>query len=129
MSGSKITRFEDLIAWQKARLLARNVYVTTRAGTFAKDFGLAGQIQRAAVSVMSNIAEGFERRSRAEFQRFLDIARGSCGEVRSQLYVASDAGYVTESQFRDLLSQAEETARILRGLRDSLNTLSTTRNR
>lgn len=70
---------------------------------------------------MSNIAEGFERRSRADFQRFLDIARGSCGEVRAQLYIAADVGYLTETQFTELLAQAEEISRIIRGLRDSLD--------
>lgn len=103
---AKIERFEDLFAWQKARVLTRAIYAVSQTGRFAKDFGLSGQIQRAAVSIMSNIAEGFERRSRADFQRFLDIARGSCGEVRAQLYIAADVGYLTETQFTELLAQA-----------------------
>jgi four helix bundle protein len=82
---SGVERFEDLIAWQKARELTRAVYAITRNGAFAKDFGLAGQIQRAAVSVMSNIAEGFERRGTAEFEHFLRIAKASCAEVKSLL--------------------------------------------
>ena len=81
-------RFEDIESWQKARRLARRIYELTGNGDFARDFGLRDQIRRAAVSIMSNIAEGFERDSRREFARFLDIARASTGEVRSQLYVA-----------------------------------------
>jgi four helix bundle protein len=83
-------RFEDLIAWQKARLLTKSIYEITQQGAFARDFGLSSQIQRAAVSVMSNIAEGFERRSLNEFHHFLLVAKASCAEVRSQLYVAFD---------------------------------------
>jgi four helix bundle protein len=89
-----VTRFEDLIAWQKARGLTSAIYQATRKDSFAKDFGLSGQIQRAAVSIMSNIAEGFERENPGEFHQFLVIARASCAEVRSQLYVALDIGYL-----------------------------------
>jgi len=102
-----IERFEDLIAWQKARDLAREIYQITRQGAFAKDFGLSGQIQRAAVSVMSNIAEGFERGSRGEFHQFLSVAKASCAEVRSQLYVAFDVSHLTQTSFGGLLTQAE----------------------
>ena len=77
---SKIQRFEDLIAWQKARELTKEIYIITRQGDFAKDYGLRGQIQRAAVSIMSNVAEGFERGGRGEFQQFLSIAKASCAE-------------------------------------------------
>ena len=115
--GRKIDRFEDLIAWQKARALTQAIYEATRQGVFAKDFGLSGQIQRAAVSVMSNIAEGFERGGRAEFHQFLSHAKASCAEVRSQLYVAFDIGYLDKNQFICLLEQAEEVARIIGGLR------------
>jgi four helix bundle protein len=83
-------RFEDLIAWQKARELARIVYQVSRKEAFAKDFGLASQVQRAAVSIMSNIAEGFERSNPREFHHFLVVAKASCAEVRSQLYLALD---------------------------------------
>jgi four helix bundle protein len=79
-----VTRFEELLVWQKAKRLCVEVYRVTGAGPFMRDFGLRDQIQRAAVSVMSNIAEGFERNSRAEFARFLAIARGSAGEVRAR---------------------------------------------
>lgn len=114
---SNIKRFEDLIAWQKARELTGEIYNVSRTGAFAKDFGLAGQIQRAAVSVMSNIAEGFERNRRAEFHHFLFIAKGSCAELRSQLYVAFDAGYLDQQAFSNLMTKADEVARIIGGLR------------
>ena len=116
----KIERFEDLIAWQKARELTRTVYQVSRRGAFAKDFGLSGQIQRAAVSIMSNISEGFERGGRGEFHQFLSIAKASCAEVRSQLYVAFDVGYLDQAEFDHLLAQAEEVARIIGGLRVSV---------
>jgi four helix bundle protein len=88
----KVEKFGDLVAWQKARNLAKAVYQITRQGGFAKDFGLSTQIQRATVSTMSNIAEGFERNRMAEFHQFLSMAKGSCAEVRSHLYVALDTG-------------------------------------
>ena len=114
---NKIERFEDLIAWQKARALTRSIYSVTRQGAFAKDFGLAGQIQRASVSIMSNIAEGFERSGLGEFHQFLSMAKSSCAEVRSQLYVAFDIGYLDKASFDRLLAQAEEVARVVGGLR------------
>src|SRR5690348_13318326 len=101
---SRVERFEDLIAWQKARMLAGEVYKVTRLGGFAKDFGLSGQIQRAAVSVMSNIAEGFERSRPGEFHQFLYTAKASCAEVRSQLYLALDIGYLNQQEFDRLLA-------------------------
>ena len=116
----KVTRFEDLIAWQKALDLTVAVYEVTRRGPFRNDFGLAGQVQRAAVSVPSNIAEGFERGGRAEFHQFLSTAKGSCGELRSHLYVASRIGYLDRADFSPLLAQAEEVARIVGGLRSAV---------
>jgi four helix bundle protein len=116
----KIEQFEDLIAWQKARKLTREIYEITRQVSFAKDFGLSGQIQRAAVSIMSNISEGFERGSRGEFHRFLSTAKASCAEVRSQLYVALDIGYLDQIKFNQILAQAEEVGRIVGGLRASV---------
>ena len=115
-----VERFEDLVAWEKARAMTRDIYLMTRAGAFARDFGLANQIQRASVSVMSNVAEGFERGSRGEFSQFLNVARASCAEVRSNLYVAFDVGYLTEAEFEARLAQAEEVARIIGGLRSSV---------
>jgi four helix bundle protein len=117
---SRIERFEDLIAWQKARDLTRAVYETSRQGAFGKDFGLAGQIQRATVSIMSNVAEGFERGGRAEFHQFLSTAKASCAEVRSLLYVARDVGYVDKPTSENLLELAREVARIIGGLRASV---------
>ena len=115
-----IRKFEELIAWQKARELTRNVYLLTATERFSRDFGLRDQIQRATVSIMSNIAEGFERAGKAEFHQFLVIAKGSCAEVRSQLYVALDTGYITNDQFERTRAQAEEVGRIIGGLRASL---------
>ena len=87
-------RFEELWVWEQARELVKDIYTDFRSGSGSKDFGFREQIQRAGVSVMNNIAEGFERSTDAEFARFLDIARGSCGEVRSMYYAAEDLGYV-----------------------------------
>ena len=87
---------------------------------FTKDFGLSGQIQRAAVSVMANIAQGFERNRPGEFHQFLSVAKGSCAEVRSHLYAAYDAGYIDKDQLTDILSHAEKVGRIIGGLRISV---------
>ncbi len=111
-----VEKFEDLIAWQRARSLANCIYRATKRGTFARDFGLSDQIRRAAVSVMSNIAEGFERRSPADFHRFLVVAKASCAEVRSQLYVALDAEYLPKGDFDNLVQQTNEVSRIIGGL-------------
>lgn len=113
-------KFEDLIAWQKARELTKEVYQVTRKDMFTKDFGLAGQIQRASVSIMSNIAEGFDRSNPNEFNHFVIIAKASCAEVRSQLYIAFDIGYLTQLEFNELLIQTQEVSRIPGGLRASL---------
>lgn len=121
MERTRADKFEDLIAWQKARDLTRVIYRATAAGSFAKDFGLHDQIRRAAVSVMSNLAEGFERGGRAEFHQFLSVAKSSCAELRSQLYVALDATHLNPSTFRQLILQAEEVARIIGGLRKAVH--------
>jgi four helix bundle protein len=113
----KVERFEDLIAWQKARQLTAEIYRVSALGDFSKDFGLRDQIRRAAVSAMSNIAEGFERGSRGEFHQFLVIAKASCAEVRSQLYVAQDVGYINQENFDNVSSSASELSRIIGGLR------------
>jgi|SRR5579871_122688 len=113
-------RFEDLIAWQRARQLTKAVYLASRKGALAKDYGLCNQLQRAAVSIMANIAEGFERHRPGEFHQFLSTAKASCAEVRSHLYVAMDVGYIEEGTFRELSKLAEEVARILGGLRASV---------
>ncbi len=117
----KAGRFEDLIAWQKARDLTRLIYRLSNDGNFGRDYGLRDQIRCAAVSVMSNLAEGFDRAGRAEFHQFLVIAKGSCAEVRSQLYVALDAGYLPQVEFDKAIGLAEELARIIGGLRASVS--------
>jgi four helix bundle protein len=118
--SQKIERFEDLIAWQKARKLTAEIYKVTSQGRFARDFGLRDQSRRASVSIMSNLAEGFERGGAAEFHRFITIAKGSCAELRAQLYVALDVGYLNEAIFTSLMSLAIEVGRILGGLRASV---------
>ena len=112
-----VNRFEDLVAWQKARVFCKDVYLATRGPEFRRDYGLSGQIQRAAVSTMSNIAEGFERNNPTEFHQFLGVSKSSCGEVRSQLYVALDVGYLSQPRFEELLFRGEELARVVGGLR------------
>jgi four helix bundle protein len=99
-------QFEDLGVWQDARELTKAIYSATKQRAFSRDFGLREQIRRAAVSAMSNIAEGFERGSRKEFVQFLNISKGSAGEVRSQLYVAFDQQYVSEKEFATLREAA-----------------------
>lgn len=110
-----IQKFEDIDAWQKARVLTREVYAVTADGTFSKDFGLRDQIRRAAVSVMSNIAEGFDRGGVRELIQFLFIAKGSAAEVQAQLYVALDAGYIKQEQFKGLYDLAGDTGRLIGG--------------
>src|SRR6184192_4019319 len=106
--STRIEKFEDFIAWQKARSLTREIYKITNLPAFSRDFGLKDQIRRAAVSIMSNIAEGFERGRPSEFHQFLSIAKGSCTELRSQLYIALDVEYIPQTRFRELMSIAEE---------------------
>ncbi|HZG53462.1 MAG TPA: four helix bundle protein [Pyrinomonadaceae bacterium] len=108
--------FEQMEAWQKARELTRRIYFATNRGSFSRDFGLRDQIRRASVSIMSNIAEGCERSGTGEFVQFLAIAKGSAGEVRAQLYVAFDQGYLERSVFEELLSTATQISRMLSGL-------------
>jgi len=117
---SKIERFEDLIAWQKARILTKEIYLMALEGRFARDFDFSRQIRRAALSVPSNIAEGFERGNRNEFHQFLSIAKSSCAEVRSDLYVALDIGYLDESTATSMVASAEEVGRIIGGLRSAV---------
>ena len=100
----QVKNFEDLEIWKDARALTRAIYQLTRSPKFSKDFGLRDQIQRATVSIMSNIAEGFERGGNREFIQFLYVAKASCGEVRSQLYVAMDQNYLDQKVVGDLLT-------------------------
>jgi four helix bundle protein len=115
-----IQRFEDIVGWRKARVLAKTIYDISSAGPFARDFALRDQMRRAGISVMSNIAEGFERHSNADFRRFLAIARASAAEVRSQAYLAFDLGYIDEAVFRKLLSDCNEITWIIARLRKSV---------
>ena len=119
-----IKRFEDIQAWQEARKLTREIYSITRAGAFARDFGLRDQIQRAAVSMMTNIAEGFDCDSKIDFARFLGYARRSAVEVQSLLYTVSDNQYINKETFNALYTQAEKTKALIGGLKQSLKTRS-----
>ena len=112
---AEIKRFDDIEAWQRARQLVQAIYEISSLGDFAKDFGLKEQIRRAAVSVMSNIAEGFERGGDKEFLQFLALAKASGGEVRSQLYVALDQNSLNEAQFRSISEQAIQISQLIAG--------------
>ena len=112
----KIERFEDTKAWQEARALVNIIYDAVESNKgFTGDYKFREQIQGAAVSVMSNIAEGFSRRSTKEFVQFLFIAKGSAAEVQSQLYVALDQGYINEEKFNELYTKSDEVARLISG--------------
>jgi len=120
---AKIERFEDMEIWQQARSITKMIYSYSKQGAFGHDFGLRDQIKRAAVSIMSNIAEGFERGTNKEFIQFLYIAKGSAGEVRSQLYVAFDLGYIDKNTFgtihADLLSLSKQISGFIQYLQSS----------
>ena len=115
--GIKILKFENLIAWQKGQDLAVAVY---EAFKHSKDYGFNDQIQRAAVSISNNIAEGFDRGSSKEFIRFLNIAISSCNEVKSMLYLSSRLKHLSEDQSKQLILKSEEVIRIIRGLIKSI---------
>ena len=106
-----IVRFEEIDGWKTARQLTRRIYELTTQGAFAKDYGLKDQIRRAAVSIMSNIAEGFESRTDSQFLNYLGHAKASAGETRSQLYVALDLNYLTEADFAEAFDLADKAAR------------------
>jgi four helix bundle protein len=108
----KIERFEDIIAWQKAKEMTVSIY---KIFSDSKDFGFRDQIQRASVSVMNNIAEGFERKTNNEFKQYLFIAKGSCGEVRSMLYLAKELDKISENSFNKHFKLSEEISKILSG--------------
>jgi four helix bundle protein len=115
-----LKQFEDIEAWKKARELNRAVYQCTKVGEFSRDYGLRDQIRRASVSVMSNIAEGFQRGGTTEFIHFLSIAKASAGEVESQLYIAFDQTYINKEQFDSLKALAGSTKRLIAGLMNYL---------
>ncbi len=116
MGVGRMRRFEEMPVWQASRTLANLIYDLTEQEPFARDFGLKGQIQRAAVSVMSNIAEGFESRTVAQFVEYLGRAKASAGEVRSQLYLAHDRHYISAEQFKNAHTLVTEISRQLYGL-------------
>ncbi len=107
---------EDIEAWQKARGLVRVIYQVSSLGPFARDAVLRNQIRRAAVSVLSNISEGFERNGSSEFSHFLSVAKGSLGEIKAQLYVALDQGYLDKAAFDSLEETVATTSRLIGGL-------------
>ncbi len=110
-----IQRFEDIEAWKASREVAKLVYDLTRAEPFCRDFALCNQMRRACISIVSNIAEGFERGGNKEFLQFLSVAKASCGEVRAQLYIALDQGYVDEDAFLSLTERLIQTSRLISG--------------
>jgi four helix bundle protein len=122
----KVTRFEELWIWQQARLLVRQIYGDCSNGKASRDFGFRAQIQRAGVSIMNNVAEGFERSTDPDFARFLDVAKGSCGEVRSLYYVAEDLGYVDSAMAEERRSTTRRLAAGIKSLADFLRGASAT---
>jgi four helix bundle protein len=117
---STFKKFEEIEAWKKARKLTKRIYELSGQGAFAKDFGLKDQIRRASVSVMSNIAEGYDRSGTGEFVQFLASAKGSTAEVKCQLYVALDQAYINNDTFRDVGDLAAETGKMIGGLMNYL---------
>ena len=111
----RIEKFEDIQGWQEARKLTEMIYRLTREVPFKYDFGLCGQIQRASVSIMANIAEGFDRPSKKDFTLFLNYASSSCSEVQSHLYVALDQGYISQDEFSSAFTQAKKTKSLING--------------
>jgi len=120
---STIHRFEEIEAWQTGRELTRSIYKLTSTGSFSRDFGLRDQMRRASVSIMSNIAEGFESRTSGLFLEFLGRAKGSAVELRAQLYVASDASYLTQEQLDSLRQLCEKCSSQISGFATYLNSL------
>lgn len=113
MTSPRIEQFEDLRVWQNGIELVKQVYLLTKQGDFSKDYGLRDQLRRSSVSIPTNIAEGFERSSRKEYLQFLNIAKGSAGEVRSLLKVALEIDYLNQSTYQNLHSQATQLSRML----------------
>ncbi len=115
-----LRRFEDICAWQEARVLVKMVYLLTDEGKFARDYGMRDQVRRAAVSVMANIAEGFDCGSNIEFARFLGIARRSAVEVQSLLYAALDVGYIAQEHFKCHYDQAAKTKALISAFKSAM---------
>ncbi len=112
---SKLNKFEDILAWQKARIVVNCIYKLTDVGEFRRDFTLKNQILSAAYSIMLNIAEGFARRTDKEFNNFLGYAHGSSAEVQSALYIALDRNYITSEQFGEVYESCNETSKLIMG--------------
>lgn len=121
---ASIQKFEDIIAWQKARVLTKQIYLITKQQSFENDFDLIRQIRRCAVSVMANIAEGFERKRDKQFAHFLDISMGSLAELKSHLYVALDIEYISQENFNSFEMQIDEIGKMSNALRNYLKALS-----
>jgi len=117
----KITKFEDIKSWQEARRLTKRVYELTMKAPFARDFGLRDQIRRACVSIMANIAEGFNRRTQKEFINFLSIALASASETKSHLYVALDLEYIDSLTFNELYEQTSSVCKLITGFMQYLS--------
>ena len=113
---ARFERFEDMAVWRKSRLLTREIYILARERGMRRDYSLCDQLCRAAVSIMSNIAEGYERDGKKEFIQMLSCAKGSCGEVRSQLYTVKDLNLIDSEQFEHLYGATVEIAKMLSGL-------------
>lgn len=120
---AKIEKFEDIIAWQKALELSNFIYSVTNKDNFSKDYGLKDQIRRAAVSIVSNISEGFERDSTNQFIYFLLVAKGSAGELRAQIYIAKNQNYITKEEFELLNTKVIEVSKTISGFVSYLKTL------
>lgn len=114
------TRFEDLTAWKKARLANIAICQITKNAAFQHDYNARSQIRRASLSIMSNIAEGFDRGNKGDFHRFLSIAKGSCAEVQCQLYAAFDDDFISKAEFEELLELMIELGKIIGALRNSV---------
>lgn len=112
---ARIEKFEDIEAWKMAREVTKLIYEVSSNEKFCRDFALVNQIRRASISILSNVAEDFERSGNKEFLQFLAVAKGSCGEVRAQFYVAFDQKYIDESKFREIADKLSETSRLIAG--------------
>lgn len=117
---STLKKFEDILAWEKARILVSKLYSISNSDLFRKDFSLKDQTRRCGISIMANIAEGFGRKSKKEFANFLNIAHGSAAELQSHLYIALDLGYIEQDNFNDLYLECEEISKMILGFQNYL---------
>ena len=115
-----LNKFEEIDSWKKGRELAKEIYAITKRGPFSSDWALRDQIRKSSISIISNIAEGFERNSKSAFANYLSIAKASSGELRSQLYISLDQGYVSAAEFERLSGMTVDVAKLLGGLIRSL---------